>query len=359
MKCAETDLTGMVVSNLKDLIVSGRLPVGSRLPSERELSKKLKVSRITIRRGVKALEESGILKSKIGSGTYVMDKDAKNRNKIISFMSGADSITIAKIQDAALEKGYLLSIYSQCRSEWNPKMERIYMEAVKNGRHTALLAFCSPIEPNNDDMLEELEQSGVRVIHIDHHSSNLPKQSYILPDLKKAGHMAAMRLIMGGYSTIVILGKNYPQMQLPYGIMIEAGIREAIEEHGDSNYKIIYKNPCLVNGNSDKKELADYFSDIPRNSGFISLSLRYCKDFLNTISGAGIKIPEDYGFIGIRLSGDTGENPDYDFIDFNYTFMYEKALELALSHDWQGVKELVKPKIKIKGTAKGNNGGII
>lgn len=349
MKCAEKDLTGMVVGRLKDLIVSGRMRAGSRLSSERELSEKFKVSRITVRRAIKSMEENGILKSRMGSGTYVMDKEAKNRNKIVSFMSGTDGITLTKVQDMALEKGYLLSIYSQCRSKWRPEMERIYMEAVKNGRHAALLAFCSPIEPKNDDMLEALEKSGVRVIHVDHYSEKLPRQNYILSDLKRAGHMAAMRLIMGGYAPIVLLDNDF-ENKPPYTALIEAGVRDAIEEHGSEKHRIIYKNP--IDATADKKEISAYFSDIPKNAGIISLALVFSDGILKNMIQTGRKIPEDYGVIGIKLSGDLLPSSEYDFLDFNYSSIYEKALEMAIRPDWQGIRELVKPELRLKGSVR-------
>lgn len=46
---------------------------GERMPSELELEKKYKVSRITVRRAVKELCEEGILVRKQGKGTFVLD----------------------------------------------------------------------------------------------------------------------------------------------------------------------------------------------------------------------------------------------------------------------------------------------
>lgn len=52
-------------------IGSGRTPLGSRLPSDRELAEVMGVSRPTVREAVLALEVVGILQVRSGDGTYV------------------------------------------------------------------------------------------------------------------------------------------------------------------------------------------------------------------------------------------------------------------------------------------------
>lgn len=55
------------------LIESGEYPIGSRLPSERELAERFSVSRPTIREAVIALEAKGRVFVKTGSGVYVVE----------------------------------------------------------------------------------------------------------------------------------------------------------------------------------------------------------------------------------------------------------------------------------------------
>jgi len=53
------------------LIDKGELQPGKRLPPERELAHKMKMTRSSLRTGITFLETFGILKSRHGSGTYV------------------------------------------------------------------------------------------------------------------------------------------------------------------------------------------------------------------------------------------------------------------------------------------------
>lgn len=60
-----------VSSRLRDMIHSGELRAGDRLPPERDLAKLLGVSRPTLRAGIRSLTTVGILKSRQGAGTFV------------------------------------------------------------------------------------------------------------------------------------------------------------------------------------------------------------------------------------------------------------------------------------------------
>lgn len=66
------------VARLSQAIRLGVVPVGERLPTERELHERLKVSRITIREALRALEEAGFVEIRRGrnGGAYVLEWDA-------------------------------------------------------------------------------------------------------------------------------------------------------------------------------------------------------------------------------------------------------------------------------------------
>lgn len=65
-----------IVRTIQEGIQSGLYPVGSALPSERDLAKQLDVSRTSVREAIIALEVSGWVEVKIGSGVYVLTQNA-------------------------------------------------------------------------------------------------------------------------------------------------------------------------------------------------------------------------------------------------------------------------------------------
>jgi len=64
-----------IVEKIRGMIQSGDLKVGDKLPPERTLAERLKVSRNCVRQAVQALAERKILESRQGDGTYVSTPD--------------------------------------------------------------------------------------------------------------------------------------------------------------------------------------------------------------------------------------------------------------------------------------------
>ena len=66
-----SQLTMQVVDHVRNLVASGELKPGDRLPPERELARSLKISRSSLRAGIGFLAAMGVLKSRHGAGTFV------------------------------------------------------------------------------------------------------------------------------------------------------------------------------------------------------------------------------------------------------------------------------------------------
>ena len=66
-------LSQSVVRQIEQLILRGILRPGERLPSERELSERLGVSRPSLREAISELQERGLLATRAGAGIYVAD----------------------------------------------------------------------------------------------------------------------------------------------------------------------------------------------------------------------------------------------------------------------------------------------
>ena len=67
----DSRLSDKVTEQLTDAITSGQLPVGSRLPSERELGEQFQVSRTVIREAVRSLAALGLVTVTAGRGVEV------------------------------------------------------------------------------------------------------------------------------------------------------------------------------------------------------------------------------------------------------------------------------------------------
>lgn len=66
-------LKELFVKKLQGLILSGELPMGQKLPSERELCQQMGVSRAVVNGGISELARQGFLEVRPRQGTYVSD----------------------------------------------------------------------------------------------------------------------------------------------------------------------------------------------------------------------------------------------------------------------------------------------
>ena len=83
--------------SLARLIADGRLPLGLRLPSERELATALGLSRTTVTRAYTVLRESGYAIARQGSGTFsIADISVGQRIEVMG-VAGSGSSAIAQL----------------------------------------------------------------------------------------------------------------------------------------------------------------------------------------------------------------------------------------------------------------------
>lgn len=63
-----------IVAQVQELLVSGRIRPGGRLPSEREMAEALQVARTTVREAYRMLEVLGLISVRPGIGTVLVER---------------------------------------------------------------------------------------------------------------------------------------------------------------------------------------------------------------------------------------------------------------------------------------------
>jgi GntR family transcriptional repressor for pyruvate dehydrogenase complex len=72
-KLSAPSLKELFIQELETIILSGKLPVGEKLPPERDLAKSMQVSRAVVNAGITELARKGFLMIKPRVGTFVAD----------------------------------------------------------------------------------------------------------------------------------------------------------------------------------------------------------------------------------------------------------------------------------------------
>src|SRR6056297_378357 len=64
-----------VIEEIKKEIVRGELKPGAKLPSQRQLARKIDVNPNTVQRAYREMEQRGLVETKRGRGTFIKDDD--------------------------------------------------------------------------------------------------------------------------------------------------------------------------------------------------------------------------------------------------------------------------------------------
>lgn len=107
-KLSAPSLKELFVKQMQEMILSGRLPVGTKLPPEREMARQMQVSRAVVNGGLAELARQGFLEVHPRRGTVVADY---RRNGSLSTL-----VAIMSHQGQILGKEELDSISGICRA---------------------------------------------------------------------------------------------------------------------------------------------------------------------------------------------------------------------------------------------------
>jgi GntR family transcriptional repressor for pyruvate dehydrogenase complex len=95
----EPRLSDKVAGMMLETILSRKLQVGDRLPSERELGEQFGVSRTVVREAVRALVAKGVIEVRSGSGLRVAAVDAAAVSESISLYLRGGSLDFEKVHE--------------------------------------------------------------------------------------------------------------------------------------------------------------------------------------------------------------------------------------------------------------------
>jgi GntR family transcriptional repressor for pyruvate dehydrogenase complex len=93
-----------IVHQLRGLILRGHYATGDKLPPERKLAEELGVNRASLREAIKALEQMGLVKTRQGDGTRVLDFMQTAGVELVSHLvAGGNGVPSIDVLDDVLE----------------------------------------------------------------------------------------------------------------------------------------------------------------------------------------------------------------------------------------------------------------
>jgi DNA-binding LacI/PurR family transcriptional regulator len=212
-------------SYYQGLILAGELPEGSKLPTELELSKKLQISRGTVRQALQALNDAGLVSRKTKLGTVVsfspqqpqqtkaaVAQDGLKRRIIGGVFPELDdrfALDILQgIQATCAARGYHL-VYSY--SKHSSKLEQLEINRMQTAGFAGVLVL-----PHDDVRLfKKLHASNYPFVLIDQEFSGLDAD-YVGTDNYRAAFRLTEVLIQQGHKRVAFA--YYQTLGLPSSV---------------------------------------------------------------------------------------------------------------------------------------------
>ncbi|MCM3761853.1 FadR family transcriptional regulator [Alkalihalobacillus oceani] len=135
-KVNRKSISSSVADHFKELILDQKFAIGERLPSEREMSQKLHVSRNTVREAYKILAAKGYVDIKHGNGVFVANYEENIKHLADDFFLKKDQVvelfTIRKVLETTAVRLAMERLDEKTEKELNAILE-ITRQSLKEG----------------------------------------------------------------------------------------------------------------------------------------------------------------------------------------------------------------------------------
>jgi DNA-binding FadR family transcriptional regulator len=122
-----------IFAQLRDQIVAGAWPPGSKIPSQNELTRKLGVSRVSLREAVHMLASLGLLESRQGGGTFVKEYSGEILFSPLFPMIALDTTDLFNVLEyrRIVEKGTAALVAEKAGEKEIDDLEAAYREMLR------------------------------------------------------------------------------------------------------------------------------------------------------------------------------------------------------------------------------------
>jgi LacI family transcriptional regulator len=307
---AELSKHQKVSRQLRHDIAAGRYAGGARLPSEPQLVKQFGVSRPTVGRALRDLENEGLIERRAGSGTYVRGGGAAaaaastrqlgllipglGNTEIFELICG-ELASLARAQDYSLLWGG--STHPQqdtdASLEHAEELCRHFIERKVSGVFFAPYELVSGKESANRRLAETLRQAGIPVVLLDRDLHAFPSRSdfdLVGIDNLTGGYILAEHLIKLGCRHIYFVARPHSAATVDARI---AGVREALVRH-----RLEADPRWLRIGDPADAKFVRSLTAAGQADAFICANDHTATLLMRSLECAGIKVPRDIRVVG-------------------------------------------------------------
>jgi len=294
-----------VFERLSDEIATGRYKPGQKFPSEAALVKRFNVSRITVTRAVRELQQRGLVDRVAGSGTYVRDPVRRPRENLLfgliipnlgdTEIFGPICQGIAASPDAnghGLLWGHADS-RSLSKEEQALQLCRQCIARAVSGVFFAPLELSAQSAEVNRRVMKSLKKAGIPLVFLDRRpdeeTSDRERCDLVGIDNHRAGYLAAEHLLRLGARRVGFIAYERQASTVKARIR---GYKDALSTNspGATGKRVFIVRP------GDRLELPSATRDC---DAFVCANDRVAGQLMHALLGRGIRIPQDVRLVGI------------------------------------------------------------
>ena len=293
----------VILDALRESVISGEYREGARLPSETDLVRRFGVSRMTIVKAFKELQQQGLVVRRPGSGTFVAPNGQESRlfGLLIPELGQTEifePICQGMTQYKSETKVSLLWGNSFVKSDQNEIVARELCEEFI--RQKVAGVFFAPLEliPTKDEVnrmvVASLNKARIPVVLLDRCIDAYPARAeYDLVgiDNRRAAYGATLHLVGLGAKRIAFLGKKLSASTVDARI---AGYREALFASD-----VLRGEDLVSRGDPSDETLVQSILDKQRPDAFLCANDHTAATLMKTLISLGVPIPKEIRIVGI------------------------------------------------------------
>jgi DNA-binding LacI/PurR family transcriptional regulator len=294
----------VIFEGLKESILSGEYGQGARLPSETDLIQRFGVSRMTIVKAFKELQQIGLVVRRVGSGTYATSR-IEQENRLFGLLIPElgqteifEPICQGMTNFSFVGKHSLLwgnaSGQNQPKEQVAEQLCHDYIAQRVSGVFFAPLELTPVKDEVNKRIVAALDRAKIPIVLLDRCFAPYPARSkYDLVgiDNRRTAYMATEHLIRSGGKRIAFLGKRFSASTVDARI---AGYREAVFAQG-----LFRCEDLVTRGDPGDEDLISSVLSTQKPDAFLCANDHTAATLMQTLLNLDRRIPEDIRIVGI------------------------------------------------------------
>ena len=122
---SETPIYQQLIEQISETIAKGELRTGDKLPAVRALAAELVINPNTVARAYTMLEQSGLVTTKTGSGTFVSDPALRHADAAeINILAQRMDTLIARAVNLGLDRATLIALFEKRLEKFAERLDR-------------------------------------------------------------------------------------------------------------------------------------------------------------------------------------------------------------------------------------------